>query len=357
MRIHLITPAKPGSRAGNRATAVRWAGHLRRLGHRVTVATEYHGASADAMIALHAWRSAGAIERFARRFPDRPLIVALTGTDIHRFQFSHPKPTLRSMALADVLITLHGEVAAHIPARWRRKISVVYQSARPLVRKTKPSARLVVRSVRAIPRFEVCVIGHLRAEKDPLRAAWAARLLPDSSRARVTQLGQAIGPEWERKAKAEARTNARYRWLGEVAHGRVRAIMGRSRVMVISSVMEGGANVVSEAAMAGLPVLASRIPGNVGLLGRGYPGYFPLRDAKALARLLGRAEQEPGFLARLGRAVRVRAKLFRPAVEKAMLKAALKRAVNFKERSESIPAFRRARTPARFAGRGRNPRP
>ncbi len=347
MRIHLITPAKPGSRAGNRATAVRWAGHLRRLGHRVTVATEYRGEPADAMIALHAWRSASAVERFARRFPYRPLIVALTGTDIHRFQFSHPKPTLRSMALADMLVTLHGEVAAHIPARFRRKISVVYQSAIPPARKPMPSSS----------RFEVCVIGHLRAEKDPLRAAYAARLLPASSRMRVTQLGQAIGPEWERKAKAEARTNPRYRWLGEVAHGRVYEIMGRSRAMVISSVMEGGANVVSEAAMAGLPVIASRIPGNVGLLGRDYPGYFPVWNERALARLLCRAEENPGFLARLRRAVQVRAKLFVPARERAMLKAALTRAVRAKARSGSIPANRSARAPARSARRGRNRRP
>ena len=355
MRIHLITPAKPGSRAGNRATAVRWAGHLRALGHRVRVATEYRGEAADAMVALHAWRSARSIERFARVYPGRPLIVALTGTDIHRFQFSHPRPTRRSMALADVLVTLHGEVAAHVPARFRHKISVVYQSAKPLVaglhapsarpKQPKPSSR----------RFEICVIGHLRAEKDPLRTAYAARRLPASSRVRVTQLGQAIGPEWERKAKEEERKNPRYRWLGEVAHARVRAVMGRSRVMVISSAMEGGANVVSEAAVAGLPVIASRIPGNVGLLGRGYAGYFPLRDEKALARLLGRAEENPGFLARLERAVRARAGLFRPTRERAMLKALIARLV--KGRSGSARAIRSAPAPARSARRGRNPRP
>jgi putative glycosyltransferase (TIGR04348 family) len=335
---------------------VRWAGHLRALGYRVTVATEYpprasaRGAderkSADAMIALHAWRSARSIERFAKHRPERPLIVALTGTDIHRFQFSHPGPTLYSMELADVLVTLHSEAVAHIPARFRRKISVVYQSARPLARKLKPSFR----------HFEVCVIGHLRAEKDPLRAAYAARRLPVSSRVRVTHLGQAIGPEWGDAAKKEAAKNFRYRWLGEVSHSRVREVMGRSHVMVISSVMEGGANVVSEAAVAGLPVLASRIPGNVGLLGREYPGYFPLKNDKALARLLRRAEKNPDFLSRLKRAVRARAKPFRPMRERAMLKTALKRAVAAaKARSGSVPGRRPARIPGRSARRGRSP--
>jgi glycosyltransferase involved in cell wall biosynthesis len=130
--------------------------------------------------------------------------------------------------------------------------------------------------------------------------------------------------------------------------------------MVISSAMEGGANVVSEAAVAGLPVIASRIPGNVGLLGRGYAGYFPLKDEKALARLLRRAEENPGFLARLMRAVRARAKLFRPKRERAMLKAALERAVataKIRARSGSVPGSPRAPSRARSAGRGRNPPP
>jgi putative glycosyltransferase (TIGR04348 family) len=314
----------------------------------VILATEYRDKAADAMIALHAWRSARAIERFAKAHPDRPLIVALVGTDIHRFQFSHPGPTRRSMALADVLITLHGEVAAHIPARFRKKISVVHQSARPLAGKSVPASR----------HFDVCVIGHLRAEKDPLRAAWAARLLAPSSRVRVTQLGQAIGPEWERAARAEAARNPRYRWLGEVPRGRVRAVMGTSRVMVISSIMEGGANVVSEATTAGLPVIASRIPGNIGLLGRKYPGYFPPKNARALARLLRRAEENPEFLSRLRRATKARAALFRPARERAMLKTALARAVAAsKGRSGSAPGNRSARPRARSASRGRNRRP
>ena len=358
MRIHLITPAKRGSRAGNRATAVRWAAHLRALGHRVTVATDYAGDPGDAMIALHAWRSARAIQKFARLYPGRPLIVALTGTDIHRFQYSHPQPTLRSMALADALITLHGEVAAHIPKKFRKKISIVHQSALPLARERKPLPRSIVRSARASPRFEICVIGHLRMEKDPLRAAYAARLLSRASRARVTQLGQAVGPDWERAAKKEAGKNSRYRWLGEVSHARVRQVMGRSRVMVISSVMEGGANVVSEACVAGLPVIASRIPGNVGLLGRDYPGYFPVKDTPALARLLRRVETNPEFLARLARRVKARARLFRSSRERTMLQAALARAVGAaKARSGSDRDVRSAPRPARSLRRGCSRRP
>jgi glycosyltransferase involved in cell wall biosynthesis len=87
--------------------------------------------------------------------------------------------------------------------------------------------------------------------------------------------------------------------------------------MVISSFNEGGANVISEAAVAGVPVLASRMDGNVGLLGADYPGYFPVGDAQALARLLQRLEREPRFVARLAKALARRAPLFRPAREAA----------------------------------------
>jgi glycosyltransferase involved in cell wall biosynthesis len=67
-------------------------------------------------------------------------------------------------------------------------------------------------------------------------------------------------------------------------------------------------------------VLASRIDGSVGLLGRDYPGYFPVRDTAALARLLEKIESSPEFLMRLHRAVARRAHLFRPAREKAAWK-------------------------------------
>jgi hypothetical protein len=93
MRIRLITPAPPRSRAGNRTTAARWAGILRRLGHRVDVSVAYGGEAADVMIALHAWRSADAIAAFADRFPERPLIVTLTGTDAYRFIHTDPRLT------------------------------------------------------------------------------------------------------------------------------------------------------------------------------------------------------------------------------------------------------------------------
>jgi hypothetical protein len=204
MKISLITPAKKQSRNGNRTTAVRWARHLRGLGHQVRVAVDYDHEPADLMVALHAWRSASSVDAFRDRYPDRPLVLALTGTDIYRFIDSHPEITLHSMDTADALVGLHDLVYRAIPERFSGKLHIIHQSALPLSRPRSPSPR----------HFDICVIGHLREEKDSLRTALAARDLPPDSRIRVIHLGKAHTEEWADQARAEMAINGRYHWRG-----------------------------------------------------------------------------------------------------------------------------------------------
>jgi putative glycosyltransferase (TIGR04348 family) len=263
------------------------------------------------MIALHAWRSADSIRTFRERYPDRPLIVALSGTDIYDYIDRDPVPTLHSLACADRLVALHGLAWRRIPEQYRRKVRVVYQSARAL-RRAPPGTT---------GRVKVAVIGHLRAVKDPFRAAKAARRLPSSSRIRIVHLGAAETPQWAAMAKAEMKSNSRYIWRGDRPRAEVHSMLARADAMVLSSLSEGGANVVSEAVAAGVPVLASHIDGSVGLLGRNYPGYFPVGRTGALTRLLRRIETDAEFLMQLQRAVARRAHLFHPAREKAAWKA------------------------------------
>ena len=284
MRIILITPAPPKSRAGNRATASRWGSILRLLGYQVDIATEYAGQDADLMIALHAWRSAESIQRYSNLFPDRPLIVAITGTDAYRFINSHPETTLRSIRLAHYLVGLHDLIANTLPQDCRHKMNVIYQSATPIA-KREPYKRY----------FHISVMGHLREEKDPMRPALAARNLPSDSRIKLHHFGKAHSPEWARQAKSEMRTNARYFWHDEIAHYKIRQVYKRTNLLVLPSRMEGGANVISEAIVAGVPVIASHIEGTVGLLGKDYPGYYPVEDEQALSGLMLRAESDKKF--------------------------------------------------------------
>ncbi|TXN01577.1 MULTISPECIES: selenoneine biosynthesis selenosugar synthase SenB [unclassified Methylobacterium] len=316
MKISLITPAARMSRAGNRTTATRWARILGDLGHQVEVTTAYgEDADADLMLALHAWRSAGSIARFKARHPDRPLVVALTGTDVYHYLAADPGPTLHALDLADRLIGLHDLIPAALPERHRGKLDVVFQSALPRRQRWPVSAAA----------FEVLVVGHLRTEKDPFCAARAARRLPARSRTRIVHLGGASSEVWADRARAEMADNPRYLWLGDRPGSLVRRWLTRGRVMVLSSQQEGGANVVSEALVSGLPVIASDIPGTRGLLGPAYPGYFPVFDEAALAALLLRAEEEPGFLDTLAACGAARADLFAPARERESLRRVVAR--------------------------------
>jgi glycosyltransferase involved in cell wall biosynthesis len=92
--------------------------------------------------------------------------------------------------------------------------------------------------------------------------------------------------------------------------------------------MEGGANVISEAARIGTPVLASRMSGNLGMLGKRYPGYYPLADERALAKLIARAADEPAYYRRLERALRARASLFAPSAERAAVLRVVREALH-----------------------------
>lgn len=273
---------------------------LHKLGHRVMTATGYRGQPAELMLALHAWHSRAAIAGFRARYPDRPIILALTGTDINEYIHSHPEDTLNSLDTANALIGFHDLVRDVIPEPFRQKLNIIYQSAKPLTGKRNLSKR----------HFDICVIGHLRPIKDPLRTAMAVRKLPPTSRIRVIQLGKAIDPGLQRSAGREMKDNPRYLWKGEVPGWQVRRQLLRSHLMVISSLSEGGANVVSEAVVAGVPVVASAIAGNIGLLGTDYEGYFPVGDTEALRELLLELERNPARLAQLEKQCIARRTLF-----------------------------------------------
>lgn len=312
-RCVIVTPAPPGSRAGNRNTAVRWARILRGLGLRVDIVSDWRNGPHDLMISLHARRSRPSLLAWRERHPDRhagPLVLALTGTDLYR-DIRSDAGAAQSLELADRLVVLQEAALDELTPAQRAKAVVIHQSE---------TARGPWLPPRRFTRF--AAIGHLREEKDPLRAALALAQLGDLPALRVVAAGAALTPAWGAAAAALARAEPRFRWLGEVPHGRALRLLRQSHALVIGSLMEGGAHVVSEAIVHGVPVLASRIPGNVGMLGSDYPGYFAVGDTAALARLMRRAHAEPEFLSALHAAVVARQPLFTPEREAAAWRVA-----------------------------------
>lgn len=307
MNIVIVTPAAARSRHGNRNTAMRWTGLLRALGHRVTVQVSWDGAPADLVIALHARRSHDSLKHFKRVLPARPLILALTGTDLYH-DIRVDDSARESMRMADRMIVLQDMAPRELSPALRAKTRVIYQSVPRIPR--RPSLK---------HRFEVVVSGHLRAEKDPFRAAAAAAYLPEKSRIHIVHMGGAMSGEMECEARDWMAREPRYRWLGNLPHWIALRRLARARLMVISSRMEGGANVVSEALSAGVPVIASRIPGNIGMLGRDYAGFYPVGNEKALARLLWRAESDLVFYRLLGAQCAARRHLVSPRLESSKL--------------------------------------
>lgn len=304
MKIGIVTPAPPDSRHGNRITALRWATILRRLGNHVSILQTYDGKPYDLLIALHARKSHSSIINFRQHDTVSPIIVALTGTDLYRdIRMNHLAK--ESLGIATRIIVLQPKAVEELRPIWRKKTRVIFQSVKngqPLTDKSGKSAKPPGGNhakKRSSASFDVSVIGHLRAVKDPFRTAMAARLLPDSSKVRVLQIGGAMTNGMANRARKEMIVNERYQWLGEQPQARVRHFLKKSSLCVLSSRIEGGANVLSEAIVVSVPILASRIDGNVGILGANYPGYFDVGDTKQLARLLTRAESSSEYLAEL----------------------------------------------------------
>ena len=259
------------------------------------------------MLALHARRSHASIKTFPR---DKPLIVALTGTDVYR-DIHDSAEARESLELAQRLIVLQPRAADELPKRLRNKVRVVVQSSSTTLRQNPVKGR-----------FRVCVIGHLRAEKDPMRTLAALAHISERN-VEVIHLGAPLDPRLAEKALAGMKREPRYRWLGSVPHARALAWLASSHAMVISSRMEGGANVVCEALRIGVPVLASGISGNVGLLGSAYPGYFPVEDEVALGRLMQHAATDRDFYSSLKRQVSSLRPMVSPGREARALLAAL----------------------------------
>ncbi|MDB5920625.1 MAG: family glycosyltransferase [Massilia sp.] len=306
-KVVIVSPALERENNGNWQTASRWA-HF--LGERYEVAIVRAWTPAlpapDLLIALHARRAAAALAAYTDAWPGRPSVLVLTGTDLYR-DIVFDCEAQASLRRAGALVVLQDAGLALLPPDARAKARVIYQSAEALAPWRHAQDR------RILP---ITMVGHLRAEKDPLTFIAAASLVT-SPKARMVHIGGALDAALGAQAQAAQAANRRYRWLGNLPHTITRQRLRRSHAMVIASRMEGGANVIIEAVTSGVPVLASDISGNRGMLGEDYGGYFEPGDFHALARLIDRSIVDAAFYGRLCAQCAARAALFAPGAEQA----------------------------------------
>ena len=315
--ICIISPALAAANNGNWQTAKRWQQMLSSDYH-VEIMLQWDGTNKgkafDAMLALHARRSADSIAQWAAKFPDKLVVLALTGTDLYR-DIAVDALAQRSLKLAHRLVVLQDMGPKSLPVEFQNKCQVIFQSTprRQSVRKTTHKLRALM-------------VGHLRSEKSPETYFAAARALARRHDIVLDHIGAPLDAELGKQARQLALEVPTYRYLGEQTHEQTRARIARAHVLVHPSRMEGGAHVVMEAVMSGTPVLASRIDGNVGMLGADYAGYFDCGDADQLANALiecregQKGQTQPSNkLAQLARQCSFREKLFEPVAEQTSL--------------------------------------
>lgn len=309
----IVSPALAAANNGNWQTAHRWASFLTGFA-KVRIVKEWPDESAgadDVMIALHARRSAPAIDAWTRARGSSRLAVVLTGTDLYK-DIRTDAQAQRSLDCAARLVVLQELGAEELPPQHRAKARVIYQSVPEREEVAKTRSRLVA-----------LMVGHMREAKSPQTLFEAARLLRDRDDVELRHIGRAEEEVWAQRARETAADCPNYHWLGALSHEQTRRAIQRAHVLVHTSAMEGGAHVIMEAVCSGTPVIASRVPGNVGMVGAGYEGYFEHGDAAGLARLLvacreAQATDDPARfgLARLRAQSALRAPLFAPDTER-----------------------------------------
>ncbi len=306
-RIVIVSPAVAQANNGNWHTAARWAGFLAPVAD-VRLLQHWTGEPADVLIALHARKSADSIARYCEA-GGGTCIVVLTGTDLYR-DLPGDADAQRSLQLAHRIVVLQSKALARLPLDVRHKAGVIEQSA-PHMDGRPPSGGAV--------RF--VAVGHLRDEKDPSTLMRAAERLRDDAAIEIHHIGAALDEALAVRARATMRTCPHYRWVGGMPHDEVRAQIAGSHALVHPSRLEGGANAVIEAVRSGVPVIASDIDGNTGLLGDDHEGCFPVGDDVALAAMMSRFAREPAFAQRLRAQCQALAPRFAPEVEARALQA------------------------------------
>lgn len=278
MKVCVASPYPLSELKGNSVTTDRIVSILNEAGIEARGSHGYDGKPADILISLHAVKGAPAVFDFQSQVPKGKVIVVLTGTDIYQGLPEGSKLGQDALVAADWIVVPQEAATWRLPKEVRKKTEVIRSSLDPIRIKATPSQS----------PFIISVVGHPRPVKRPFLTIETVARHPEWSDLEVWQLGQALDGESRKTAEAWVQKDERYRWFGGLPREESLAKCAESSLTINSSILEGGANAVLEAMTMGVPVLASRIEGNVGMLGNDYPGYFEKGELnEALQTIIG----------------------------------------------------------------------
>jgi len=299
MRLKICSGYPLSSPKGNSVTAKRIERLMRDRGVEAEAIHTERVECADSIIALHAIKTSSVVLKFAEENPDGKIHVVLTGTDIHQGIHEQKDLAEKVFRVADTLVVSHPECIHEVPSSWRAKVKVIYPSVEIPDGLTKKVFRQ--------PTF-TC-LAHLRQVKNSHQLARALELIPNKE-LKAILLGNALENSESKIAQNHARRDQRFSWVEGVGREEALSYMKGSTATLNTSLLEGGANTVVEAIALGVPVLASRIDGNVGLLGADYKGLYDVRDDKQLANLIQKCLECTEFTRGLKAQLKERSSLF-----------------------------------------------
>ena len=277
MKVCVASPYPLSEPKGNSVTTDRIVAMLNEGGVEARGSHGNDGKPADILITLHAIKGAPAVFDFKKKTPNGRVIILLTGTDIYQGLAEGSQIGEDALQVADRIVVPQEAAIRKLPEKVRGKTVVIRPSLDPIAVKATPSQS----------PFVISVVGHLRPVKRPFLTIETLAQHPEWSDLEVWQIGQALDAEMHKTAEFWMEEDKRYRWCGGLPREESLALCAKSSLTINSSILEGGANAVLEAMTMGVPVLASRIEGNVGLLGDDYPGYFEEGEiAKALEAIM-----------------------------------------------------------------------
>jgi len=308
MRISITSPFPADSLQGNSVSGRRITGLLKSLGHHARLFHNGFAPDCELLIALNAWRSSAVIAEFAEirrgiidhstgfnasfnrvQSPTKEgtvpkIAVVMTGSDLFPFDGLLKPETLQSINFADAVIITHGEARERIHHPMVRVIRKSIALPEEFLSQGKP------RNAES-PAVNGIMVAHLREQKNPFLFLRAVPHL--KSPIHIDHFGHANSAEFQENA--EKYHSHAYHWKGEVARTELLRALQKADFLLNTSYIEGSSNAVCESIALGTPVIASAIPGNIGVLGADYPGLFGVDDTKGLAEMLDRFANSKGF--------------------------------------------------------------